>query len=59
MIRTSIKEESEEDRAKRMEENKIHFDFTKPLEEEPEYLREIQEVDDLAQPKKRRKNIIN
>lgn len=31
VIRTSVKEESEEERAKRMEENKVYFDFSKPL----------------------------
>lgn len=44
---------------KRREENKVYFDFTKPLDEEPEYLKEIQDLEEAAKPKKRRKNTIN
>ena len=59
VIRANVKEETEEEIIKRREENKIYFDFTKPLDEEPDYLKEIQEFDEMAKPKKRKRNILN
>ena len=36
VIREHTKEDNEEEVKKRREENKIYFDFTKPLDDEPE-----------------------
>lgn len=59
VIREHVKEETEEEIKQRRQENRVYFDFTKPLEEEPQYLKEIQELSQMQQPRKRKKNLIN
>ena len=57
LLNNREKEETEEEKRKKKEDNKIYFDYTKPLEEEHDYLKEIVDTTDTGPTKKRKLEI--